>query len=104
MTDKRSLEGTVKFKLDLSSCATKANLNNVTVVDTWKFAKKIDLASLKSEIDKLDITPFDLIMLSDVIKMKYLQKICMMYWLKSQCYSSCQCQRFSQKKLTVTQN
>ena len=46
----------VKVGLDLSNYATKADLRNVTVVDTSKFAKKIvDLASLKSEVDKLDI-------------------------------------------------
>ena len=46
---------------------------NATGVDTLKFAKKFDLASLKSEIDKLDIgksetTPADLSTLSDVVK------------------------------------
>ena len=35
--------------------ATKANLKNIASVNTSKFAKKIDLASLKSNIDKLDI-------------------------------------------------
>ena len=42
-------------------------------VDTWNFAKKFDLASLKSEIDKLDIgkletTPVDLSKLCNVLK------------------------------------
>ena len=46
---------------------------NATGVDTLKFAKKFDLASLKSEIDKLDIgkletTPADLSTLSDVVR------------------------------------
>ena len=35
--------------------ATKADLKNATDVDTSKFAKKVDLASLKSNVDKLDI-------------------------------------------------
>ena len=35
--------------------ATKADLNNATGVDTSKFAKKVDLASLKSNAEKLDI-------------------------------------------------
>ena len=35
--------------------ATKADLNNATGVDTSKFAKKVDLASLKSNVEKLDI-------------------------------------------------
>ena len=45
----------VKVELDLSNYATKADLKNATGVDTLKFAKKVDLASLKSEIDKFDI-------------------------------------------------
>ena len=45
----------VKVELDLSNCATKADLKNLTGVDTSKFAKNGDLASLKSEVDKLDI-------------------------------------------------
>ena len=45
----------MQFELDLSDYATKADLKNVTGVDTSKFAKKVDLASLKSNVDKLDI-------------------------------------------------
>ena len=51
----KSLGGKVKVELDLSNYATKADLKNATGVDTSKFAKKADLASLKSEVDKLDI-------------------------------------------------
>ena len=43
----------VKVELDLSNHATNANLKNAT--NTWKFAKTVDLCSLKSDIDKLDI-------------------------------------------------
>ena len=35
--------------------ATKADLRNATSVDTSKFVKKVDLATLKSDVDKLDI-------------------------------------------------
>ena len=35
--------------------ATKADLKNSTGIDTSKFAKRFDLASLKSNVDKLDI-------------------------------------------------
>ena len=35
--------------------ATKADLKNATGADTSKFAKKVDLASLKSNVEKLDI-------------------------------------------------
>ena len=48
-------EGRVKVELDLSNSATKANLKNATGVDKSKFAKRVDLTSLKSNVDKLDI-------------------------------------------------
>ena len=51
----KSLGGRVKVELDLSNYATKADLKNATGVDTSKFAKKVDLANLKSNVDKLDI-------------------------------------------------
>ena len=43
--------------IDLSNYATKAGLKNAAGVDTSKFVKKkkANLASLKSEVDKLDI-------------------------------------------------
>ena len=45
----------MKVELELSNYATKAYLKNAIDVNTLKFAKKIDLESLKSEVDKLDI-------------------------------------------------
>ena len=59
------MSGNVKVQLDLSNYATKEDLKNATGVDTLKFAEKIELASLKSEINNLDIgkletTPVDL--------------------------------------------
>ena len=51
----KSEGGRVKFELDLSNYATKSDLKTVTGVDTSKFAKIVDLANLKSNIDKLDI-------------------------------------------------
>ena len=45
----------VKFELDLSNYATKADLKNGTEIDTVDFTKKTDLANLKSDVDKLDI-------------------------------------------------
>ena len=45
----------MKVKLDLSNYAKKVDLTNATGVDTSKFAEKVDLASLKCEVDKLDI-------------------------------------------------
>ena len=56
----KSSEGKVKVKLDLSNYATKADFKNATDTDTPKFAKEVDLASLKSEVDKLDIDKLDI--------------------------------------------
>ena len=68
----------VKVILDLSIYA-KADLENVTGVDASKFAQKGGLASLKSEIDKLDIgkletTPVGLSKLSDLVKNEVAKK------------------------------
>ena len=51
----KSLGRNVQVELDLSNYATKADLKNVTGVDTSGFAKKTDSVNLKSDIDKLDI-------------------------------------------------
>ena len=45
----------MKVELNLSNYATRADLKNTTEVNTSKFAKKVILASLKSEVCKLDI-------------------------------------------------
>ena len=45
----------IKVELDLSNYATKSDVKNTMGLDTSKFAKKANLASLKSEIDKLDV-------------------------------------------------
>ena len=51
----RSFGGHINVKVDLSNYATKTDLKNVTHVDTSRFPLKINLASLKTEVDKLDI-------------------------------------------------
>ena len=51
----KSSRGRMKVELDLPNYATKADLKNAAGVDTSKFAKKVDLANLKSDVDKLDI-------------------------------------------------
>ena len=43
------------MQLDLSNYATKADFKNPTGIDASSFVKKVDLASLKSNVDKLDI-------------------------------------------------
>ena len=69
----RSFGGNINVKVDLSNYTTKTDLKNVTHVDTSRFALKANLASLKTEVDELDIdklasVPFDLSELSDVVK------------------------------------
>ena len=69
----RSFGGNINAKVDLSNYVTKTDLKNVTHVDTSGFALKKNLASLKTEVDKLGIdrlapVPVDLSKLSDVVK------------------------------------
>ena len=45
----------MKVELDLSNYAATANFKSATSVDTLDFAKKVDLANLKSDVNKLDI-------------------------------------------------
>ena len=98
----KSLEANVKIELGLSNFAKKkADLKNETGVDASGFAKKTDLANLKSDaykldddkwknvpaalrnlkskVEKLDIgklqtTPVDLIKLNNVVKIWCCQK------------------------------
>ena len=65
--------GDINVKVDLSNHATKADIKNISNVDTSSFALKTNLANLKTEVDKLDIdklvpVPVDLSKLSDVVK------------------------------------
>ena len=65
--------GDINSKVDLSNQATKADIKNVTHVDTSNFALKTNLANLKTEAGKIDIdklvpVPVDLSKLSDVVK------------------------------------
>ena len=69
----RSFGRNIKVKVDLSNYAAKTDLKNETHVDTWSFSLKTNLASLKTEVDKLDIdklvpVPVDLSKFSDVDK------------------------------------
>ena len=49
------LGDSIKVKIDLSNFATKADLKNISHVDTWSVALKTKLVNLKTEVDKLDI-------------------------------------------------
>ena len=44
----------MNVKVDLSNYATKAESKNATGIDTSTFAEKSNLASLKTETDKVD--------------------------------------------------
>ena len=76
----KSFGENINVKVDLSNYATKTDLKNVTHVDTY-------LASLKTEVDKLDIDklvpiPVDLSKLSDVVKNDVVKKLFMINWLQ----------------------
>ena len=47
--------GDINIKVDLSNYATKADIKNIIHVDTSGSALKTNLASLKTEVNKLDI-------------------------------------------------
>ena len=69
----KSFGGNINVKVDLSNCATKTDLKNVTHVDTSRLALKTNLASLKTEVNKVDIDKLvpvsvDLSKLCDVVK------------------------------------
>ena len=83
----RSFEGNINVKVDLSNYATKTDLKNVTHIDTSIFALKTNLASSKTEVDKLVIdklapAPVDLKKLSDVVKNDVFKKLFMINWLQ----------------------
>ena len=71
--------GDINVKVDLSNYATKADIKNISHVDTSSFALKSNLASLETEVDKLDIdklvlNPADLSKLRDLIKNEVVKK------------------------------
>ena len=71
--------GDISIKVDLSNYATKADIKKISYVDASSFALKTNLASLKTEVDKLDIdklvpVPVDLSKLSDVVKNDVVKK------------------------------
>ena len=74
--------GDINVKVDLSKYATKTDIKSILHIDTSSFALKSDLASLKTEVDKLDIdklvpVPVDLSKLSDVVKIDVAKKLYM---------------------------
>ena len=71
--------GDINVKIDLFNYATKTDMQNISDVDTSSFELKSNLASLKIEVDKLDIyklvpVPVDLSKLSDIVKNDVVKK------------------------------
>ena len=71
--------GDINVKADLSNYATKTDLKNISHVDVSSLALKSNLASQKTEVDKLDIdkltpVPDDLAKLSNVVKNDVVKK------------------------------
>ena len=71
--------GDINVKVDLSNYVSKADIKNISHVDTSSFAINSNLANLKTEVDKLDIdklvpVPVDLSKLSNVVKTDVVKK------------------------------
>ena len=69
----------INVKVDLSNYVTKTDLKDISHIDASNFALKSNLASLKTEVDKLDIdtltpAPNDLAKLSNVVKNDVVKK------------------------------
>ena len=72
--------GDIDVRVDLPNYATKTDIKNISHIDTSSFALKSNLASLKTEVDKLDINklvpvPVDLSKLSDAVKNDVVKKL-----------------------------
>ena len=75
----RSSSNNIKVKLELVNYATKTDLKNIHHADVSSFASKTNLASLKTEVDKIDFdklktVPADLAKLSNVVKNDVVKK------------------------------
>ena len=71
--------GDINVEVNLSNYTTKADIKNISHVDTSRFAFKSNLANLKTEVDKLDIDKLvpvlvDLSKLSNVVKNDVIKK------------------------------
>ena len=67
----------IKVELDFSNHATESEVKKATGVNTSNFAKKVDLASLISELDELDVAKLkaeNLNNLCDVVKNDVVKK------------------------------
>ena len=71
--------GDINVKGDLSNYATKADLKNISHIDVKSYALKSNLASLKTEVDKLDIdkltsVTINLAKISNIVKNDVVKK------------------------------
>ena len=66
--------GNINVKDDLSNYATKTELKNISHINGTSFALKSNLASRKTEVDKLTPVPNDLAKLSNVVKNDVVKK------------------------------
>ena len=70
----KSVRGNINVIVDHSNYSTKTDLKNVTQANTSSFALKTNLASLKTEVDKLGPVPVDLSKINDVAKNNVVKK------------------------------
>ena len=69
----KSSSNDIKVELDLTNYGTKTDLKNITHIDVSSFASKTNLASLKTEVDKIDVdklktVPVDLAKLTNAVE------------------------------------
>ena len=69
----------IKIESDLSNYATKKDIKDITHIDAGGFASKINLAALKTKVDKIDTdklktVPDDLAKLSNVVRNDVVKK------------------------------
>ena len=74
-----SFVGNINVKVDISNYARKSDIKNISHVDSSSVALKANLASLKTEgdklyIDKLVPVPVDLNKLSNIVKNDVVKK------------------------------
>ena len=78
----KQLDKIINVKVNLSNYAAEADIKNISHVDTSSFALKTNLASLKTEFNKLDIdklvpVPTNLSKISNVVIMMLLKRLYM---------------------------
>ena len=75
----RSSSNNIKVELDLANYGTKDDVKNITHADVSSFASKTNVATLKTEVDKIDTdilktTPADLAKLTNAIENDVVKK------------------------------